>query len=220
MTPMIIILALVAAFLGLRLYSVLGKHGDDGVLPRPEEKTRTAPSPAAPTVAMPDLDTPIQPSRGSPIAYAPTADLGLRAIMAGDRSFDVTRFLVGAQAAYRLILEAFWAGDKDALRDLCDADSYEAFASAIDARAARGETLDNRLVTIDRAFITEATVSNGVARITVSFDADIAAITRDAEGQIIAGSMTDAMATQDVWSFVRSLASHDPNWLLDETDAG
>ena len=116
---MIIILALVAAFLGLRLYSVLGKHGDDGVLPRPEEKTRTAPSPAAPSVAMPDLDTPIQPSRGLPIVYAPNADLGLRAIMAGDRNFDVTRFLAGAQAAYRLILEAFWRGDKDALRDLC-----------------------------------------------------------------------------------------------------
>ena len=217
---MIIILALVAAFLGLRLYSVLGKHGDDGVLPRPEEKTRTAPSPAAPTVNLPDLDTPLQPSRGTPVAYAPVADLGLRAIMAGDRNFDVTRFLAGAQAAYRLILEAFWRGDKDVLQTLCDADSYDAFADAIDARTARGEVLDNRLIHIDRVLITDATISGGLARITLTFDADIAAITRNSEGQIIAGSMTDAMHTHDSWSFVRSLSSNDPNWLLDETDAG
>jgi predicted lipid-binding transport protein (Tim44 family) len=75
------------------------------------------------------------------------------------------------------------------------------------------------LVTIDRAIITNATVNDGVARLTVRFDADIAAITRDGEGRIIAGSMTDAVATHDVWSFVRVIDSRDPNWLLDETDA-
>ena len=52
------------------------------------------------------------------------------------------------------------------------------------------------------------------------FESDIAAITRDGEGRIIAGSMTDAVATKDVWSFVRAIGSRDPNWLLDETDAG
>lgn len=217
MTPTIIILALVAAFLGLRLYSVLGKHGDDGVLPRTDEKARTAPN--APPVALPDLDTPLQPSRGQPLAYTATADMGLRAIMASDRSFDVARFLGGAQAAYRMILEAFWRGDKDALRELCDADSFDAFADAIDARAATGQTLDNRLLAIDRALITDASLSGGFARITVSFDADIAAVTRDADGNVIAGSMTDAMESHDSWSFVRAVSSKDPNWLLDETDA-
>lgn len=220
MTPTIIfLLALVAAFLGLRLYSVLGKHGEDTqVLPRAEEKTRTAPP--APPVATPNADTLPQPTRGAPAISAASAEAGLRAIMAADRNFDSTRFLVGAQAAYRLILEAFWRGDKDVLQTLCDADSYDAFADAIDARTARGEVLDNRLIHIDRVLITDATISGGLARITLTFDADIAAITRNSEGQIIAGSMTDAMHTHDSWSFVRSLSSNDPNWLLDETDAG
>lgn len=72
---------------------------------------------------------------------------------------------------------------------------------------------------IDKAVIVDAGLVAGVARITMRFEADIAAVTRDAEGKITAGSMTDATATQDVWSFVRTIASNDPNWLLDETDA-
>ena len=57
-----------------------------------------------------------------------------------------------------------------------------------------------------------------VARITVRLDADIAAVTRDAEGNVIAGSLTDAVDTHDVWTFSRTLKSDDPNWKLSETD--
>ena len=50
------------------------------------------------------------------------------------------------------------------------------------------------------------------------FDADIAAVTRDAEGQVIAGSLTDAVPTHDLWTFARTLKSSDPNWKLADTD--
>lgn len=220
MTATIVILALIAAFLGLRLYSVLGKHGGDQepVLPRAEDRPR-APQVAAPPVQVADTPRSASTPSSETMVYDPAAEIGIRAILSADRSFDVGRFLGGAQAAYRMILEAYWKGDRDALRGLCDADSYDAFDTAITERETRGETLDNRLVTIDRATITQASLSHGTARITVRFDADIAAITRDGDGRIVAGSMTDAVATQDVWSFVRAIDSKDPNWLLDETDA-
>ena len=222
MTPTIIILALIAAFLGLRLYTMLGKHGghDQGsILPRAEERPRTAPPVALPT---PQSETP-RAGGGAPaegMVYEPAAEIGIRAILQADRGFSVGSFVTGAQGAYRLILEAFWRGDRDALNGLCDGDSYQAFADAITAREAKGDVLDNRLVTIDSAVITAASVGDGLARITVRFKADIAAITRDAAGKMIAGSMTDAVETTDVWGFVRPIASADPNWLLDETDAG
>ena len=57
-----------------------------------------------------------------------------------------------------------------------------------------------------------------MAVISVRFDADIAAITRDAEGQVVAGSMTDAVQTHDLWTFSRQIRSDDPNWILVETD--
>ena len=66
--------------------------------------------------------------------------------------------------------------------------------------------------------VNSTSLNHGMARIAVKFDADIAAITRDKDSKIVAGSMTDAVATEDSWSFVRDITSRDPNWLLDETD--
>ncbi len=71
---------------------------------------------------------------------------------------------------------------------------------------------------IERAVISEAAVEGKVARITVRFDADIAAVTRDQDGNVVAGSMTDAVETHDIWTFARNLRSDDPNWKLVETD--
>ena len=74
------------------------------------------------------------------------------------------------------------------------------------------------MVRIERAVIADAKFSNGTAEITVRFDADIAAVTRDTEGKVIAGSLTDAVPTHDAWTFARNLRSSDPNWLLTDTD--
>jgi len=157
--------------------------------------------------------------REIPLA-SPSVERGLAEIANSDRRLDAIAFLEGARAAYRLILEAFWKGDRDELRALCDDDVYASFAAAIDARAAAGETLDNRLVRIEDCTIVSAGVEGRVARITLRFRADIAAVTRDADGHVVAGSLDDAIEAVDVWTFSRALGSPDPDWLLDETDAG
>jgi predicted lipid-binding transport protein (Tim44 family) len=117
-----------------------------------------------------------------------------------------------------MILEAFWRNDEAALAELVDEPVLGAFNEAIAQRRESGETLDNRLIRIEQAAIADAAVQAGEARITVRFDADIAAVTRDAEGQVIAGSLTDAIETHDVWTFARRLKSGDPNWKLVDTD--
>src|SRR3546814_16604504 len=83
----------------------------------------------------------------------PGAETGLRAIVSAEGGFDVTQFLEGAQSAYRMILEAFWKGDRAALGWLTEADVANAFVEAIDARAAAGHTLEHRLVPIERGMI-------------------------------------------------------------------
>lgn len=214
----IVLLAMIAAFLGMRLYSVLGKrtgHEQEPVLPR--ERTAAAP------VRLDDADSSqaasAVPTDTSGLVYEPAAEAGLRQLLATDRNFDAGRFMEGAEAAYRMILEAYWAGDRDTLRALCDDDSYEAFADAIAAREARGEKLDNRLMGVDSAKITAVELSRTEARITVRYRADISAVTRDADGKLIAGSMSDASQTDDLWSFRRQIGSGDPNWLLDEAES-
>ncbi len=214
----IVLLAMIAAFLGMRLYSVLGKrtgHEQEPVLPR--ERTATAPARLDETDGSQATTT--VPTDPSGLVYEPAAEAGLRQLLATDRNFDAGRFMEGAEAAYRMILEAYWAGDRDTLRDLCDDDSYEAFVEAIAARETRGEKLDNRLMVIDSAKITAVELSRAEARITVRYRADISAVTRDADGKLIAGSMSDATQTDDSWTFRRQIGSGDPNWLLDEAES-
>ena len=211
----IVILALVALFIGLRLYSVLGErtgHEQQPILKPAEQDARVHAPTAPPPAAAPSSDN------SADLAYVPLAGPGVRAILAADPSFDVARFLDGAKSAYRLILESFWKGDADTLKPHVDAHVFDTFSTAIEQRKKEGLTLDNRLVTIEQAVISEAAMERSVAVITVRFEADIAAVTRNAEGQVVAGSLSDAVQTRDLWTFRRDTNSRDPNWLLVETD--
>jgi predicted lipid-binding transport protein (Tim44 family) len=168
--------------------------------------------------AAPVVD--VQPERAEAggLVYEDRAATGIRAIVSADATFDVARFLEGAQGAYRMILEAFWKGEKEELAYLVGDEVRGAFEQAIAEREAAGHKLDNRLIAIERAVIEDAELSGRTASISVRFDADIAAITRDESGEVVAGSLTDAIVTHDVWTFRRTLGSSDPNWLLVETD--
>jgi predicted lipid-binding transport protein (Tim44 family) len=104
------------------------------------------------------------------------------------------------------------------LGHLTSPDVRAAFEGAIDAREAAGHVLDNRLVEIDRATIDAARLNGKEAEVDVRFHAYVAVVTRDAEGNMVAGSLTDAVESHDIWTFRRDLKSRDPNWLLVETD--
>ena len=215
----IVILALIAAFLGLRLYSVLGRRAEHEEEPVPTRFERpdgaSAPRPATPLPAA-ELPRPARELAGFP----PAIEQGLREISAADRRFDLLSFLEGAKGAYAMILEAFWRGDKDDLRQLCDDDVYASFAAAIDAREAAGETLDHRLIRIEDTVVHSARLDGRIARIAVRFTADIAAVTRDKDGAVVAGSLDDAIESRDIWTFARDVTSAAPEWVLDETDEG
>jgi predicted lipid-binding transport protein (Tim44 family) len=209
----VVLLAMVAGFLALRLYSVLGKRsGHEQPLPKPAEE-RVGP------VAVPrTIEMATEAREAAVRPFDSTTEPGLRAIVAAEPQFDVNRFLDGAKSAYRMILEAFWRGDESALRELVSDDVHAAFAEAIEARREQGQVLDNRLIAIEHATIVSAAVTGGEARVAVRFDADIAAVTRDAEGNVIGGSTSDAVQTHDVWTFVRTVRASDPNWVLADTD--
>lgn len=214
MSVEIVLLAMVALFVGLRLYSVLGRrtgHEQQPILRPAETPVQAEPAPAV-------SDAPAERPEALGLVYEDDAAAGIRAIVAADPHFDVGRFLEGAQAAYRMVLEAFWRGDREELRHLAADEVLASFEEAIDAREAAGHKFDNRLVRIERAIIQEAALEGRTASITVRFDADIAAVTRDSDGELIAGSMSDAVGANDIWTFRRTLGTGDPNWLLVETD--
>ena len=213
----IVILAAIAAFLGLRLYSVLGERSEQ------EEE------PARHRFDAPDSQIPPAADRAAAPAAAPVQlrsidnassanESAIRAIASADPRFDLLAFLDGAKAAYGMILEAFWKGDKETLRELTDDDVYAGFAGAIDAREEAGEVLENRLIRIEDVTIHSAELDRRTARISVRFVSDIASLTRDKDGTIIDGSLDDAVESKDIWTFTRNVDAADPNWVLDETD--
>ena len=214
----IVILAMIAAFLGMRLYSVLGRraeHEEESV-PQRFDAGENAPNhspPAAPAV-------PAQPRAIELEGVMPAVERGVREIANADRSFELSSFMEGAKGAYEIVLEAFWSGDRETLRELCDDDVYEGFTAASDAREDAGHTLENKLIRIEETRIHSASLDKRTARIAVLFVADIAAVTRDKDGNVIAGSLDDAIESRDVWTFSRNVGASDPNWVLDETDEG
>lgn len=209
----VVILAMIAGFVALRLYMVLGKRtGHEQSLPKPVEER-------APITTLPrPIESAPEPREIANRNVEAKAEAGLRQIVSAEPGFDVGQFVDGAQSAYRMILEAYWKGDEESLDWLVEPDVKQAFAEAIAARSESGHVLDNRLVSIERAVISDAALDGKQARITLRFDADIAAVTRDADGNVVAGSMSDAVETHDVWTFARTLKSSDPNWKLADTD--
>ncbi len=215
----IVILAMIAAFLGMRLYSVLGRRAEHeeeivpGGFDRADDRAQAAPLAGPGAAEAPRAERAIT-------GFSPAIERGLRDIAGADRRFDLIGFLEGARAAYGMVLEAFWRGDRETLRELCDDDVYAGFDAAIAEREAAGHVLENRLIRIEDVAIHAAELNGQTARIAVSFVSDIAALTRDADGHMIAGSLDDAVESRDVWTFTRDVTSNAPAWLVDETDEG
>ena len=116
MIPEIIILAMIAAFLGMRLYSVLGRraeHEEEIVPNRFEREAERGQDNATPPPAGEAAS-----NERTLAGFPPAIEQGLRDIAGADRRFDLLPFLEGARAAYGMTLEAYWRGDKEELREL------------------------------------------------------------------------------------------------------
>lgn len=212
----IVILAMIAAFLGMRLYAVLGQRAEqeEEIISNRYDSQDSPPAAETPKPAAQVIEMPRNPN------LHPSVEQGVRDIAAADRAFDLLAFLEGAKGAYGMILEAFWKGDKETLRELCDLDVFQSFAGAIDAREEAGHVLENKLIRIEDATIRNAELDGMTARVTVLFVSDIAAVTRDSDGNVIAGSLDDAIESRDIWTFMRNIDAAGPDWILDETDEG
>ena len=195
----IVLLAMLAAFIGLRLVSVLGKRtGQERAIGdafRPGTAEVIAPSqrPAAKSGA------PVKVPAGTDSSLAPK----LQAIVDADGDFDADRFVSGAQSAYVMVLDAFWGSDTRALEGLVSDEIAENFSAAIGERD--GARLANRIDTVESAAITNAEMIGQMAEVTVRFHAQVT----------IAGAAT---TTTDIWTFSRHIGSREPAWLLIATD--
>lgn len=207
----LILFGMIAAFLVLRLRSILGRR--TGFERPPQAFTPQQARPAG----APVVDGPPQPA-AEPVARNvpdPTSPIGLTLTrMKGvDPSFDPTAFLRGAEQAFRIIVTAFAAGDRTNLRALLADDTYNAFEQVITAREADGQTQISEIRSIQSTAINAAELAGSVATITVLIVSDQVNLTNDKNGNPIAGAEA-VTEISDLWSFERDLAQPDPTWRL------
>jgi len=213
----IILFAMVAGFLILRLRSVLGRRTGqerrrNNPFLRQPEPTGDKVVPLGPRVAAPP-----------PSATAPPGDAvaaGLAAIHNADPEFDPAHFVEGARVAFEMIVAAFAAGDKAKLRPLLSDEVYRPFSAAIDERDAAKETLETRILGMKQLDIVEAQLAGRWARVTLKIVSDQINVIRAHDGSIVDGDPEHPIEKTDFWTFARDTRSTDPNWALVATDSG
>ncbi len=214
----IVFFAVVAAFLVLRLRSVLGKRTGTERPPAQwgqGEARRQPPAESADNVV--DLATARRPA-AEPLPAGPLGE-GVAAIRAADPDFRLDTFLSGARMAFEMVVQAYADGDLKTLRPLLADSVYGPFAGAIEARGRNGETLVSELMGIRTVEATEARLNGTVAEVTVRFVSEQVNALKDEEGRILEGDPTRVIDVVDVWTFHRDTRSPDPNWQLAATRA-
>jgi predicted lipid-binding transport protein (Tim44 family) len=206
----IVVFAVIAGLLVLRLRSVLGRRTGN-------ERRRDPFAPPPSGAAPPEKVVPLPPPRDrppAPVGAVPPLAAGVAGLKAADKSFDETHFLAGARAAFEIIVNAFAQGDAGTLQPLLSDAVFASFSQAIRARQARHETLETTLLGLKLAEIVDARQEGATAQITVKFVSEQLNVTRAADGSVAEGNPDQVEEKTDLWTFARPLRSRDPNWTL------
>jgi len=214
----LILLAMIAAFLVLRLRSVLGRRTGFERPPQADTPRPAGFDPRGPRTIDGNAEEVAPPAAGrhaNRILPDPRTPPGqaLSRIATADRSFDPQRFLDGAEGAFRMIVQAFASGDRATLKALLSDDTYAGFEHAITAREQAGEQQRTEIRSVNELAIEGADLRGSVADITVRFVTDQINITTGRNGEVVSGSDAITELT-DLWTFQRDLNSADPTWRL------
>ena len=204
----ILIFAVIAVLLVLRLRSVLGQRTG---YEQPQDN---------------QVKESFDDKGNAPIAFPKAADKsakisgsGLDALRRVDRQFNEKEFVQGATAAFDMILTAFADGDQAQLKRLLSYDLLQSFMQTIHDRTAAKESLEITINDIREVSILNVELVDSVASITVHFHTTQTRIARDEQGDVMEDSDTEPQEFIDIWTFERDLTLSDPNWKLAETES-
>src|SRR5262247_3993596 len=206
----IIFLAL-AVFIFLRLRSVLGQRTGRERPPYDPYSARDAVRPATTDKVV---TLPPRPAEAAPKPVAESTPERWKGVA------EPGSPIASARDAYEMVVSAFAEGDQRTLKNLLSREVYEGFEAAIREREGRGETVETRFVSIDKAEIVGAELRARTAQVTVRFVSQLVSVTRNRAGEVIEGSPDRVTEVTDVWTFARDVSSRDPNWKLVATEAG
>ena len=195
----LILLAAVAAVALFQLYAVLGRR----VGRQPED--RAVRTPDAPPLRRPSV--PLTPDAAAP--EEPPA--GLAAVRAKDPGFEPHVFLSTARNAYRTIVTAYAAGDREPLKTLLTPDVMAAFEAGMAEREAAGRQESVDMPNPPRSDVEDVEIDGDRVRIAVRFLGELMQSTRDAAE---AEPRVFERRTAELWTFERDLSDREGAWRL------
>ncbi len=182
----IILLAMLAGFIFLRLRNVLGKGADDiPIKPRFNENKDSFS--INPTNLKKDKET-----------------------------FDKKDFIKGAEAAYEMIIGAFAKGDKNSLKPLLTENLYSEFSKIIDERKTKQITSELTFIGIKETKIAKIDKEDTHYKIKTKFTSEIVNCLKNNSGMVIEGDPEKIKTVTDVWIFEKDLKDKNPTWYLTE----
>ena len=128
-------------------------------------------------------------------------------------------FLKGAKIAYETIITNFASGNLKNIKLLLDKKIYTQFSDAIKDRKEKGHTSETTFIGINSAMIKNHQKKNNILEVNVEFVSEIISTLKDKDKKILSGDPEKIKKVYDSWKFSRDLRSLNPNWLLIDTQA-
>jgi predicted lipid-binding transport protein (Tim44 family) len=126
-------------------------------------------------------------------------------------------FLKGAKIAYETIVVNFASGNLKSIKSLLDKKIYDQFNNAIKERKEKEHTSETTFIGIDSAFIKEHKIKENILEVTVEFVSEIISCLKDKDKKILSGDPKKIKKVYDTWVFFKDIRSINPNWLLIDT---
>ena len=128
-------------------------------------------------------------------------------------------FLKGAKVAYENIIKDFSIGNLKNIKNLLDQNVLNEFSQALKERESKGLVTDATFIGIKSASIKDYKQINNIFEVTVDFVSEIISCIRDKEKKIVSGDSKKIKEVFDTWKFSRDIRSTNPNWKLIDTQA-
>ena len=127
------------------------------------------------------------------------------------------QFLKGADIAYEQIIIAFSKGDKKSLKSLLGKEMYNDFSQVIDDRKKKEYKYETTFIGVKSSKVLEFKKIENIYRVSVNFVSEIITCVKDKNNKIIEGNPDVIKTVNDVWKFSKNMWSQDPTWYLVET---
>ena len=199
----IIILGLLALFLGFRLKNLLGDRSGYGEDINNSETYNEK---------KPDNNNVINLNKKK------ISGEGLETLKKADPKFSEEEFLNDAKQAFEIIIEAFVDSDIEKLKPLIDYELLKSFTKSISEREARQEKQFVEIISVQKIDIINISINENIASISLKIESDQIKYTVDKNDVIVDGDKEVSEIIKDKWILERDISSNNPNWKLVETD--